>query len=211
MKHSAPYFFINFHNTMECPICFDSVNASTGSTALSCGHTFHFTCIASWLSTTSSCPCCRKVPGLMESLSYSQAERELDIATTALEILENEKNRLEQFMIKQFPYDARKYYAFSKVLEKAVPDVFNVCYAESSNGDQIRFDAFLPDRICISETYAENPAFEPLFKEFMMTYAPIMFLHSRKRNTCSILELDQINKIQYIARTAAEKAKTRAS
>ena len=144
----------------------------------------------------------------MESLSYSQAERELDIATNALGILDVERKRLEQFMVKQLPYDARKFYAFSKVLEKAVPDAFNCCYAESSNGDEIRFDAFLPDRVYISETYAKNPHFEPLFKEFMMTYAPMMFLHSRKRQTCSILELDQINKIQYIARTAAEKAKT---
>ena len=49
----------------ECSICFDEITASTGSTTLSCGHVFHFGCIAKWFLNAdeqgpSTCALCRK-------------------------------------------------------------------------------------------------------------------------------------------------------
>ena len=50
---------------MDCPICFDTINASTGSTTTSCGHTFHFRCLAHWsiqkiqAADHQNCPLCR--------------------------------------------------------------------------------------------------------------------------------------------------------
>ena len=50
---------------MDCPICFDAINASTGSTTTSCGHTIHFRCLAHWsiqkiqAAEHQNCPLCR--------------------------------------------------------------------------------------------------------------------------------------------------------
>jgi hypothetical protein len=50
---------------MDCSICFDAINASTGSTTTSCGHTFHFRCLANWsiqkiqAASHQNCPLCR--------------------------------------------------------------------------------------------------------------------------------------------------------
>jgi len=50
---------------MDCSICFDAINASTGSTTTSCGHTFHFRCLAHWsiqkiqAADHQNCPLCR--------------------------------------------------------------------------------------------------------------------------------------------------------
>jgi len=50
---------------MDCPICMETINASTGSTTTSCGHTFHFKCLANWCikkvqaDDHQNCPLCR--------------------------------------------------------------------------------------------------------------------------------------------------------
>jgi len=62
----------------ECSICFDDITAATGSTTLSCGHVFHFSCIANWFcnQTTekTSCCLCRKETGEFEALPFEEAD-----------------------------------------------------------------------------------------------------------------------------------------
>ena len=43
---------------MECPICYDVINEGE-STRTPCGHTFHVTCMTSWLERATTCPSCR--------------------------------------------------------------------------------------------------------------------------------------------------------
>ena len=83
-------FFLSFQMTScECSICFDDINASTGMTTLSCGHTFHFNCVVKWFmnqerDAPSSCALCRKqmtptedLP-LLEENDISDEESESD-------------------------------------------------------------------------------------------------------------------------------------
>lgn len=54
--------------TMEdCPICYESVNASTGHCTLSCSHSFHIACLTRWSATNASCPMCRNAMGTTEA------------------------------------------------------------------------------------------------------------------------------------------------
>ena len=56
----------------ECSICYDAIDLkTTGEVKLSCAHSFHFSCIASWFSTQEkgSCPCCRKEMGVKEDFA----------------------------------------------------------------------------------------------------------------------------------------------
>jgi hypothetical protein len=43
---------------MECPICYDVINEGE-ATSTPCGHTFHVTCMTSWLERATTCPSCR--------------------------------------------------------------------------------------------------------------------------------------------------------
>jgi hypothetical protein len=43
---------------MECPICYDVIIEGE-STSTPCGHTFHVTCMTSWLERATTCPSCR--------------------------------------------------------------------------------------------------------------------------------------------------------
>ena len=69
---------------MECSICYDAINESTGCTKLSCSHSFHFSCISSWFlkQETGSCPFCRKAMDKIEDLprefTYVEEEDEDD-------------------------------------------------------------------------------------------------------------------------------------
>jgi hypothetical protein len=56
----------------ECSICYEVIDLkTTGEVKLSCAHSFHFSCIASWFSTQEkgSCPCCRKEMGDKEDFA----------------------------------------------------------------------------------------------------------------------------------------------
>lgn len=60
-------------HTMECSICTNAINESSGSVRTSCNHTFHFGCLATWASQSQSCPLCRK--GLNESEHVQELSR----------------------------------------------------------------------------------------------------------------------------------------
>jgi hypothetical protein len=65
----------------ECSICYDVIDLkTTGEVKLSCSHSFHFSCIASWFSTQEkgSCPCCRKEMGDKEDFAANAAAGEDD-------------------------------------------------------------------------------------------------------------------------------------
>jgi len=43
----------------DCPICYESINQTTGFCVLSCSHSFHIKCLTQWTSDASTCPMCR--------------------------------------------------------------------------------------------------------------------------------------------------------
>ena len=58
---------------MDCSICHDPINQTTGKVEISCSHVFHYKCITSWYNSqktsdkTESCPCCRyEVPEIQK-------------------------------------------------------------------------------------------------------------------------------------------------
>ena len=46
--------------TMDCCICLAAIEATTSSVRTSCGHHFHFACLATWSKTKPTCPMCRQ-------------------------------------------------------------------------------------------------------------------------------------------------------
>jgi hypothetical protein len=76
---------------MNCSICHDSINQSTGKVEISCSHIFHYKCITTWYNSQKAsdkpenCPCCRyEVPDIQKlpesvstNSSISSAELEL--------------------------------------------------------------------------------------------------------------------------------------
>ena len=43
----------------DCPICYETINQTTGCCILSCSHSFHIKCLTKWTSDASTCPMCR--------------------------------------------------------------------------------------------------------------------------------------------------------
>ena len=43
----------------DCPICYETINQTTGCCVLSCSHSFHIKCLTKWTSDASTCPMCR--------------------------------------------------------------------------------------------------------------------------------------------------------
>lgn len=44
---------------LVCPICLEKVKTGEDITSLPCVHTFHYTCISTWLHKNPRCPVCR--------------------------------------------------------------------------------------------------------------------------------------------------------
>ena len=44
---------------MECAICLEVIDESTGHLRLPCSHTFHIQCGLRWFQANQTCPCCR--------------------------------------------------------------------------------------------------------------------------------------------------------
>jgi hypothetical protein len=63
---------------LECSICYDAINATTGVATLSCSHSFHISCIAGWFAKLEkgTCPCCRKEMSALEDVPKPAGEEE---------------------------------------------------------------------------------------------------------------------------------------
>jgi hypothetical protein len=63
---------------MECSICYDAIDATTGVATLSCSHSFHICCIAGWFAKLEkgTCPCCRKEMSAHEDLPQATEDDE---------------------------------------------------------------------------------------------------------------------------------------
>ena len=50
------------HLVQQCPICFENVKSTNtvGTKRLTCGHSYHSTCILEWFVTSDECPVCRE-------------------------------------------------------------------------------------------------------------------------------------------------------
>ena len=57
---------------MDCTICFESINERTGSATLSCGHLFHFGCLARWILKSQTCPYCRHETNAFETIHQDE-------------------------------------------------------------------------------------------------------------------------------------------
>ena len=60
---------IIYNNTIDyspevCVICLEEYTTHDKLTKLSCGHSFHNTCIVEWINNKTICPYCKKVPTL---------------------------------------------------------------------------------------------------------------------------------------------------
>jgi len=43
----------------DCPICYETIDKTTGCCVLSCSHSFHIKCLTKWTTDASTCPMCR--------------------------------------------------------------------------------------------------------------------------------------------------------
>lgn len=70
---------------MECTICLESIDERTGSATLSCGHIYHFGCLARWILKTQSCPYCRHETNTFETIRQDEeADTESEYESTAI-------------------------------------------------------------------------------------------------------------------------------
>jgi hypothetical protein len=63
---------------VECSICTECIDRTTGKSILGCGHEFHLKCIVQWFfsqQVESSCPCCRHAVGALDNVP---TEEEID-------------------------------------------------------------------------------------------------------------------------------------
>jgi hypothetical protein len=65
----------------NCSICYDSITATTGSCTLSCSHIYHLKCIATWIITHPTCPCCRKAINEYEKIGINDNDDTLTYNT----------------------------------------------------------------------------------------------------------------------------------
>jgi hypothetical protein len=84
---------------MECPICYENIDATTGQTTLSCSHSFHYGCISGWFlkQEVGSCPCCRKEMTAIEDLPRDD-DSEVSSVLTEDEEVEFNRADLQAFI-----------------------------------------------------------------------------------------------------------------
>lgn len=59
---------------MDCSICTEAITETTSSARMTCGHTFHFGCLATWATTAQTCPMCRHEFGETETVEKPHEE-----------------------------------------------------------------------------------------------------------------------------------------
>lgn len=95
---------------MDCSICFEAITVKTGCTTTSCGHTFHFSCLARWslqkINTEDSqnCPICRNVFSEIERLPQNTSEESEDSEESeeSSEDSEESEERLPYYSIRPY-------------------------------------------------------------------------------------------------------------
>ncbi len=98
-------------DTMDCPICFDAITKQTGSTTLSCEHSFHFRCIDEWFTKQlldnlhQTCPCCRSEGADLDRCMYEEVEDDQDDDDYATE--EDAESQDANSILDEIPEDAR--------------------------------------------------------------------------------------------------------
>lgn len=81
--------------------------------------------------------------------------------------MRQEKERLEKIVIKGLTASENHLYLFSKVLEKISPSLFkDIVYADDGR-NEIRFKAFLSDRLRIAEEASKSPKWERIYNAFI--------------------------------------------
>ena len=75
---------------MDCSICFEVIDEGTGSARLSCGHLYHFGCLARWVLKNKTCPYCRHETNPYETI---QEDNESDDES---ESMDDESQTIEQ-------------------------------------------------------------------------------------------------------------------
>jgi hypothetical protein len=81
---------------MECTICFEAIDERTGSATLSCGHIYHFGCLARWILKTQTCPYCRHETNAFETIQQDEepeSESESEYESTVISHEENHSLR----------------------------------------------------------------------------------------------------------------------
>ncbi len=75
---------------MDCSICFELIDERTGSARLSCGHVYHFGCLARWVLKNKTCPYCRHQTNAYETIHEDRESEEES------EYVENESQSIEE-------------------------------------------------------------------------------------------------------------------
>jgi len=89
----------------------------------------------------------------------------------SLDILSKEKQRLETLVTKNLVGDQRKWYYFSKRLQVAYPEMFrNFVYADAGDGEEVIFNAFLPDRLRVAEDASLDTKYFGIYSRFTRKY-----------------------------------------
>lgn len=86
---------------MDCTICFEPIDERTGSATLSCGHIYHFGCLARWILKTQTCPYCRHQTNAFETIGQdeeSDAEGDSEDESTEISDAEDEHERSFQWI-----------------------------------------------------------------------------------------------------------------
>ena len=111
--------------TMDCSICLAAIEATTSSVRTSCGHDFHFGCLATWSKTKPTCPLCRQAftesetpdwtnsPMLMEPINSSFSGADLAVGWDR-----NEFRNRYTVMTSTLPIRAAVRRAFQEELEQ---------------------------------------------------------------------------------------------
>lgn len=99
---------------MDCSICFDALTNETGSTTLSCQHTFHFRCIVNWFdkqigeSLEQTCPCCRGKGSEMDRCEVKEWNNDDDEEEDDEDYEEDEEGEEDtNSILDEIPDDAR--------------------------------------------------------------------------------------------------------
>jgi hypothetical protein len=125
-----------------------------------------------WLSKADSCPCCRGAT--LETETVERPSDDVKVTQTillSLDILSKEKERLEILVVKNLVGDQRKWYYFSKRLQVAYPDMFrNFVYADAGDGEEVIFNAFLPDRLRVAEDASLDTKYFGIYSRFTRKY-----------------------------------------